>query len=486
MILISASVIYTNSLVSKFAEKERKNVKLWADAVHRKAELMQYTENFFKQLGEEEKKKAELIAKVYNRLLNEDNSGDLTFYLDIIENNTTIPVIITDESGKILYSRNLKKGQEKIEYLKGKLKEEFSVYEPIVIEYVAGKKNYLYYKNSNLYTKLKEVLNDYITIFVEEVTQNSASVPVIITDSTKSNIIIYGNLDPQKMSDPEFARKKLKEMMGSNPPIILNFRGKDKVYIYYQSSELLTKMKWFPLAQLLIIFVFVGIAYLLFSLSRKAEQSRVWAGMAKETAHQLGTPISSLMAWTEMLKLDPSQVNEAVENMERDITRLGIITKRFSKIGSTPSLEPTNISEVLYNTFDYLKTRFASKDLEITLDLPKQDVITAANGPLFSWVLENLIKNAIDAMEGKGKISLKLSVEGNNIIIDVTDTGKGIPKSEHSDVFNPGFTTKKRGWGLGLSLAKRIIKDYHGGKIFIKQSSPGKGTTFRIVLKNMN
>ncbi len=482
MILISVSVIFTNRLVSKFAEKERKNVKLWADAVHRKAELMEYTENFFKQLREEEKKKAELIAKVYNRLLNEDNSGDLTFYLDIIQNNNTIPVIITDETGKILYSRNLKEGQEKYTHLKGDLKKEFSVYDPIVVEYVEGKKNYLFYKNSNLYTKLKEVLNDYITIFVEEVTQNSASVPVIITDSTQSNIIIYGNLDTTKMKNPEFAQKKLEEMMDANPPIILDFLGKNKVYIYYQNSELLTKMKWFPLAQLLIIFVFIGIAYLLFSVSRKAEQSRVWAGMARETAHQIGTPLSSIMAWMELLKMDPEHSEKAAEEIEKDVARLEMITERFSKIGSTPSLEPTNISEVMRKTLEYLKPRLPRK-VDITLELPKEDVITAANGPLFSWVLENLIKNAVDAMDGEGKISLKLYTENSHIIIDITDTGKGIPKSEQSDVFSPGYTTKKRGWGLGLSLAKRIIKEYHGGKIYIKHSSPGKGTTFRIILK---
>ena len=485
LLLILVSVIYTNSLVSKFAEKERVNVKLWADAVHRRAELMQYTENFFRQLREEEKKKAELVAKVYNRLLNESNTGYLTFFLDIIHNNNTIPVILTDENGKILSSKNLKEGQDTIQYLKGDLKKEFSVYEPIVVEYLEGKKNYLYYKNSNLYTKLKEILKDYITIFVEEVTQNSASVPVIITDSTRSNILIYGNLDPKKMENPFFAKEKLEEMMDANPPIILEFLGKGKVYIYYQSSELLTKMKWFPLAQLLIIFVFIGIAYLLFSVSRRAEQSRVWAGMAKETAHQIGTPLSSIMAWMELLKMDPEHSEKAAEEIEKDVARLEMITERFSKIGSTPTLEQTNISNIVRKTVDYLRPR-ASRKVQFKVDLPKEDVVTAANGPLFSWVLENLFKNAMDAMEGEGTISVKMCEENDNIILDISDTGKGIPKSEQSDIFNPGYTTKKRGWGLGLSLAKRIIKDYHKGKIYVKHSSPGKGTTFRIILKKIN
>jgi two-component sensor histidine kinase len=482
LILILVSVVYTNSLVSKFAEKERNNVKLWADAVHRKAELMEYTENFFRQLGEQEKNKATLVAKVYNRLLSESNSGDLTFFLEIIHNNNTIPVILTDEHGKIISSKNLKKGQDTIEFLEGPLKEEFSVYAPIIVEYIQGKKNYLYYKNSNLYTKLKTVLNDYISIFIEEVTKNSASVPVIITDSTKQHILIYGNLDTTKMKNPAFAKKKLEEMMDSNPPITLDFLGKGKVYIYYQNSELLTKMKWFPLAQLLIIFVFVGIAYLLFSVSRRAEQSRVWAGMARETAHQIGTPLSSIMAWLELLKMDPANSEKAAYEIEKDIKRLEMITERFSKIGSKPTLEPTNISDVVRKTLEYLKPRTPRK-VNYIIDLPKEDVIGAANAPLFSWVLENLIKNAIDAMDGKGTITLNLCSENNHIIIDVTDTGKGISKSEQYDIFNPGYTTKKRGWGLGLSLAKRIIKEYHKGKIFVKSSSPGKGTTFRIILK---
>ncbi len=483
MLLILVSVLYTNSLVRKFAKKERKNVILWADAVHRKAELMKYTEEFFKELGEQEKKKAELLAKVYNRLLSETNSQDLTFYVDIIQNNTTIPVILTDEKGRILGSNNLKDGQDTLKYLRGKLKKEFSVYDPIEIEYVKGKKNYLFYKNSNLYTRLKQVLKDYVSIFVEEVTQNASSVPVIITDSTRKNILIYGNINAEKMADSAFAAKKLEEMKTENPPIILDFLEKGKVYIYYKSSDLLTKMKWFPLAQLLIVFVFIGIAYLLFSTSRKAEQSRVWAGMAKETAHQIGTPLSSILAWLELLKIDPEHSLKAAEEIEKDIARLEMITERFSKIGSTPELKPTNITEIVLRTVEYLKPRTSNK-VNFHVELPEREIITDANAPLFSWVLENLIKNAIDAMNGEGDIFIKISQENNHIIIDVKDTGKGIPKSEQSTIFNPGFTTKKRGWGLGLSLAKRIIKDYHGGKIFVKTSSQGKGTTFRIILKN--
>jgi len=482
MILIAVSIFYTNRLVGKFASAERKNVRLWADAVHRKAELMQYTEKFFGQLQEQEQKKAELLAKVYNRLLSDNNSQDLTFYLNIIHDNKTIPVILTDAHGKILSSKNLKKGQDTFTFLTGKLKDEFSVYKPIEVEFVKGERNYLYYKNSNLFTQLKKVLNDYITIFMEEVALNSSSVPVIITDSTQSNILLYGNLNDVKMGDSLFAREKLMDMKDENEPIILDFIDVGKVYIFYKDSELLNKMRLFPLAQLLIIFVFIGIAYLLFNLSRNAEQNRVWAGMARETAHQIGTPLSSIMAWMELLKMDGADQKQAAEEIEKDVARLEMITERFSKIGSTPSLELTNITDIIRQTIDYLKPR-TPRNVEYDIVLPKHDVIALANGPLFSWVLENLFKNAIDAMDAKGKITIEMKEENDNVVIDVKDTGKGISKSEQRDVFSPGYTTKKRGWGLGLSLAKRIIKEYHKGKIYIKHSAPGKGTTFRIVLK---
>jgi len=333
-----------------------------------------------------------------------------------------------------------------------------------------------------LFTQLKKVLNDYITIFMEEVALNSSSVPVIITDSTQSNILLYGNLNDVKMGDSLFAREKLMEMKDENEPIILDFIDVGKVYIFYKDSELLNKMRLFPLAQLLIIFVFIGIAYLLFNLSRNAEQNRVWAGMARETAHQIGTPLSSIMAWMELLKMDGADQKQAAEEIEKDVARLEMITERFSKIGSTPSLELTNITDIIRQTIDYLKPR-TPRNVEYDIVLPKHDVIALANGPLFSWVLENLFKNAIDAMDAKGKITIEMKEENDNVVIDVKDTGKGISKSEQRDVFSPGYTTKKRGWGLGLSLAKRIIKEYHKGKIYIKHSAPGKGTTFRIVLK---
>jgi signal transduction histidine kinase len=242
---------------------------------------------------------------------------------------------------------------------------------------------------------------------------------------------------------------------------------------------LLTQLKYYPYFQFGIIGLFLIIAYYLFSTSRKVEQNQVWVGMAKETAHQLGTPLSSLMAWVEYLKLKNVDENTITE-LSKDITRLETITERFSKIGSMPKLENENVIEVLNQTLEYLKVRI-SKNVTIELKSESTDLLAKLNPSLFSWVLENLIKNAVDAMKGDGKITVSVTDQSQFVYIDVADTGTGIPRSKQKTIFEPGFTTKQRGWGLGLSLAKRIIENYHSGKIFVKQSD-AMGTTFRIVL----
>jgi signal transduction histidine kinase len=242
-------------------------------------------------------------------------------------------------------------------------------------------------------------------------------------------------------------------------------------------------MRFFPLAQILIIAVFLVIAYLLFSYARNAEQNRVWAGMAKETAHQIGTPLSSIMAWMELLKMGAGDTNQAAEEIEKDINRLDVITERFSKIGSTPKLEQNDIVKIIHESIEYLKPR-SPKKVNYNIDIAKNlEIFIPVNKALFSWVIENICKNAIDAMEGEGTISLMIKEESKNLIIDIIDTGKGISITEQKAIFNPGYTSKKRGWGLGLSLSKRIIRDYHKGKIFVKSSALGKGSTFRIIMK---
>ncbi len=482
LVIIGLSLFYTSLIVRKFAAEERKNVRLWADAVQKKARLVRYTESFFNQLQDQERKRVELLANVYKQLFDEDQS-EYNFYLDIISDNNTIPYIVTDANGEIFFTKNLEVKYDTLKYLVGAAKEEFSMYEPIVVKYLPTRKHYLYYKDSRFFTELRDVLNNYVASFMSEVALNSSSVPVIITDSTQSEVVMFGNLNDVKMTNPNYVKDKLEEMADQNHPIKVNLGDTGTSYIYYQDSELLTIIKYFPLTQILIIAVFAAIAYLLFSFARKSEQNRVWAGMARETAHQIGTPLSSIMAWLELIKLDEANVKQAAGEIEKDVERLDMITERFSKIGSTPTLNKDDIVNILNNSISYLKPR-TSKKVVYKLNYDQNKVINIpVNAALFSWVIENLCKNAIDAMGGNGKITIDLFNENKYIIIDISDTGKGISSTEVKAVFNPGYTSKKRGWGLGLSLSKRIISDYHKGKLFVKNTTVGKGTTFRIVLK---
>ncbi len=280
--------------------------------------------------------------------------------------------------------------------------------------------------------------------------------------------------------EPELLYERIKELASHNEELTVVLRG-NKSYVYFEDSFLLTQLKYYPYIQFAIIGLFLLVSYLLFSTFRKAEQNQVWVGMAKETAHQLGTPLSSLMAWVEYLK-DKGVDNATITELNKDVRRLEIITDRFSKIGSEPELKSEEVLTLLDNLINYLKTRVSRKVTFAIVNLEEDEVFAQINKPLFEWVIENLCKNAIDAMGGNGDITVEVSEEGQQVIIDISDTGKGIPASKFKTVFEPGFTTKKRGWGLGLSLTKRIMENYHSGKIFVKQSEIDKGTTFRIVL----
>lgn len=485
LVIISASVYYTNVLVSEFAKQERDQIRVWADAVQRRASLMNYTESFFHDVRIQERQRVELLAKAYKRMLEGTGEEDLSFYLELIQNNTSIPVIITDQNHVVRLKANLEPQHDTLTVLKGKVRQDFLIYEPITISLTPEIKQFLYYRESIIFTELKRVLDDLVSSFMTEVAINAASVPVIITDSTRQNVLQFGNLSAQRMADPDFVDQQIRIMTSQNRPIQVRFIDQGTSYIHYKSSDLLMNMRFFPLVQILIIALFLTIAYLLFSYARKAEQNQVWAGMAKETAHQIGTPLSSMMAWIELLKMEDQspQQSQAVSEMEKDIERLENITERFSKIGSPAKLEVMDIVEVIHETLDYLRPR-TSKKITYHFDPPAdKELLVPLNAPLFMWVLENLCKNSIDAMSGHGTIQIQMKRENGNVLIDLIDTGKGMSKSQFKTVFNPGYTSKKRGWGLGLSLAKRIIRDYHKGKIFVKSSLPGEGTTFRIVLK---
>jgi len=324
-------------------------------------------------------------------------------------------------------------------------------------------------------------MDDLIKSFISEVAVNSASVPVIVTDSSKQNLIAAGNIDTLKIKDKKYLQTTIEAMASQNQPIEVEFGDGSKSYIFYQQSTLLTQLTYYPYVMFAIIGLFLLVAYLLFSTSRRVEQNQVWVGMAKETAHQLGTPLSSLIAWLEYLKSKGLDAETSSE-IEKDVKRLETITERFSKIGSVPALDYVDLIEVLKDSINYMKLR-TSKNVAFTINAgDNEEVMAQLNIPLFEWVIENLIRNAVDAMNGQGAINITLSDQTQFVYIDVTDTGKGIPKSKYKTVFEPGYTTKQRGWGLGLSLTKRIIENYHSGKIFVKHSETGKGTTFRIVL----
>ena len=332
-----------------------------------------------------------------------------------------------------------------------------------------------------IYTDLKAVLEDMSDHFMEEITLNSMGVPVIVTNETQDTILNFGNLDSLMMQDSNYVRQQLAIMRDENDPLQIEFMNKGKATIFYRTTDLVQQMRYYPVIQFVVFALFLLIAYLLFSYARRSEQNQVWAGMAKETAHQLGTPISSLMGWVELLKMQDEPFVGTYE-MEKDIERLQIVTDRFSKIGSVPVPEPTDINYLIRDTMDYLQKRF-SKKFDFEINLPEGELIMPLIPSLFRWVLENLTKNSVDAMGDHGKITLDLIDDGDHIHLDLSDTGKGIPKSTIKQVVNPGYTSKKRFWGFGLSLAKRIIEDYHKGKIFVKSSVIGEGTTFRITLK---
>ena len=316
--------------------------------------------------------------------------------------------------------------------------------------------------------------------FPLRVVQYNTTIPVILVDQDE-NIIEKRNLDSLKMENPEYVRRQLNKMKDENPPIEVDLGDGLMNYVYYRNSTLLTKLTYYPYIQLGVILLFILVAYLAFSASRKAEQNQVWVGLSKETAHQLGTPTSSMMGWVELLK-ERHPDKKLVSEMEKDAGRLEQITERFSKIGSKPVLRDENISEVLQDSVDYLKSRIPEK-VSLIFESESEKSVVPVSKALFQWVVENLCKNAVDAMNGKGSIKISIKEQEKQILIDVGDTGKGIPKKRQKTIFKPGYTTKQRGWGLGLSLAKRIVEDYHRGKIFVLQSDAEKGTIIRIILQ---
>lgn len=370
--------------------------------------------NLVKQLAQQEKERMDIWAKSTERLAKADIDSDVEFLLSIISQNNSIPVLVTDSAFNIQEFRNF---------------------------------------------DLPDKADSEKYIFADLSDKNRAFLSSRLLDAAGER-----PLDVLAASNPHFIEVEL-------------FGGTHQ-YIYYEDSMLLRRLSLFPYIQLIVMIILAGIIYVAVLYTKRAEQNRVWAGLSKETAHQLGTPISSLMAWTQFLEAagtDPDIVGE----IDKDVRRLSTIAQRFSKIGSRPELQLEYLNQTVESALQYMNSRLSGK-VTIKMNFSPDDHPVMLSEELFEWVMENLTKNAVDAMDGAGKITISTGTDGSRAFIEVADTGKGIPRKNFKNVFNPGFTTKKRGWGLGLTLVKRIIEDYHRGRIFVKESEIGRGTTFRI------
>ena len=334
-----------------------------------------------------------------------------------------------------------------------------------------------------LATALKEIASDTnLDANVDlplKIIENNNNIPMILVNE-KGEIEQTQNLGAGKKLNPKYLEKQLATMKVENEPIEVSYQGNNKQYIYYRNSDLLNRLTYYPIALILILVLFLSVIYMFYSSNKVAETNKLWTGMAKETAHQIGTPLSSLLGWIAILKME--KVDELyITEIEKDVSRLNTIANRFSKIGSTPELKKENIVAITKHAFDYLESR-SSKQISFSFTSLDDEIYSNLNTELFGWVIENLIKNSIDAMLGKGELKLNIENTPKKVKITISDTGKGMPKKLYKQIFKPGFTTKKRGWGLGLSLSKRIVSDYHKGKISVQKSEIGKGTTFEILL----
>jgi signal transduction histidine kinase len=472
-------------MMDKMAKDERNKIVIWAEAIQRKAEVVAFTNKFFREVAEEEEMHANHIAKAIMRM-SSSKEEDISFYLDFITDNKTIPLILVDENNRITTTRNLDSSYLKLIDTPEKLQKTIVAekYNKISINYHANKYNYLYYKESIIYTQLRDIFRDIIHNFFSEITNNTPSLPVIITDSSQQVVLLYSNIDSSRAQEPAYMKNLIKTMRLKNDPIQITFDGNTFAYVLYEESVILRTLRVFPIIQMFLTAIFIFVAYLLFSFARRLEQDQIWVGMSKETAHQLGTPLSSLMAWAEILENE--NVNpDIVKEINKDISRLENIAQRFSKIGSIPKLAIGNINSITCEFINYFQNRISS-GIKFQIKIPEYPINACVNKHLFEWVLENLCKNAVDAMDGVGTITVEIQDDKQFVYIDISDTGKGIDPTRQKTIFEPGYTTKNRGWGLGLTLARRIINDYHNGKIEIKYSAINKGSTFRIKLKKFN
>jgi two-component system, sporulation sensor kinase D len=497
LLLVGASLFVSNNIVNKVGVRERERARHWADAIKKKLELVRLTDQTFRQLRDNERQEMGLwidATKEVSKATPLDEIPDYSFPLKIIKKNKDIPVILVDNEQTVSGSINLDFDTLTLRprYPKLSPKELVKVYEdsllslatawkktnlPFTVEVYEGLFMTYYYNDSRKIVQLENTRDSLMNSFNQELINNEGLVPVLLVDAA-TKAIIGSNLNEKKLT-PRMLPSTIRELTRQNEPLIIDFKNGTKNILYFDNSDELRQLQNFPYIIFFIISLFILIGYLIFSTFRKAEQNQVWAGMAKETAHQLGTPLSSLMAWVQLLEneaIDPMIAKE----MQKDVNRLEKVTDRFSKIGSGAKLIKTDVGETVQNVLDYLRPRISAK-VTITLHCP-QPIVVSHNPSLIEWVIENIVKNGVDAMKNVGELTVTITSTSDWAIIDITDTGKGIHPKQFKTIFQPGFSTKKRGWGLGLSLVKRIIKEYHKGNVFVLESHVDVGTTFRLRL----
>ena len=476
VLLVSA---YTGYLVKFVANEEKQKVELWGKAIQKRAELIRKTKKMFRRFEEEDKQNIDLWVKALQCLVS-GCSDELA--ATIVGSNNTIPVILVDEEGTVITHNHFQEETD-LKAEVERLKERKRFVDASYVVNGVSKKQTAYFDDSIIFSELKGTIDDLLSNFISETVINAASVPVIITTLKEDSLIGSGNLQPAGIENNWSAKQVIQRMREFNHMQVELDDGVS-YHIYYQDSLIVSSLTYFPFVLFTVIFLFVLVAYLLFSTARRVEQNQVWVGMSKETAHQLGTPLSSLMGWIELFKSRGIEV-EAVKEMERDVNRLDTVAQRFSKIGSQPDLKPVELIPMVRDMVSYMQAR-SRKNIKISAEILCESARIEGNLPLLEWVLENLIRNSLDAMPEAGEIRLVLEKAGPNLQLDVWDSGKGIPRKLWKTIFKPGFTTKQRGWGLGLSLTKRIVENYHKGRIGVQASEPDKGTCIRIAFSSID
>ena len=481
ILIVVLSSFGIQTVVQQIANDERSNAKMWASSVQQKAQLITQSRDYFEHIERMERERIERWAEAVTRLFFYRTPAEYEFYRRTIAENTTIPCfVVVGHNRRVLDCRNTDLDCSKIRFLNDTLLEEYSQYPPICIRF---ERQYwcVYYKQSKAFYQLQYMLDGLINSFITEIVENSIFVPVLLVTEDELTVVEAGNISATRYANADVLKETLESMRHQNKPIEIS-DGVDTYYVFYENSRIMGTLTYIPIIFFLVITAFIAAIVLIFSMSRRSESNKLWVGMSRETAHQLGTPLSSLIGWVEFLKTEKGNEEFTVE-IEKDINRLKMISERFSKIGSAPKMTEENMVDLVYESISYLQSRLSHR-IKFNVNKPLGTVVPAKVNPLLiEWVMENLFKNAVDVIgSNDGLIQIDVTERNKNVVIDITDNGRGLPKDMWNVIFDAGYTTKMRGWGLGLTLSRRIIHDYHKGEIFVRRSAMGEGTTFRIIL----